>query len=129
MFQILSVCIKLIFHIFLIFVSILNNLFCLYDIYLFDLPWLPFNRRWSGQAIVLGKFQCRGVQLIYRIVGQGPIVLDVRVSGRFIYFYIYINLSPIESLFSLCPCGRQVIITIPLALNWQFYWFILFFED
>ena len=30
---------------------------------------------WVGQAMVLGSFQCRGVLLLWHIVGQGPAVL------------------------------------------------------
>ena len=30
---------------------------------------------WLGRAMVLGSFQCRGVLLLWHIVGQGPAVL------------------------------------------------------
>ena len=32
----------------------------------------PVVRGWSGGAMVLGELQCRGVPLIWIIVGQGP---------------------------------------------------------
>ena len=32
---------------------------------------------WSGGAKVLGNFQCRGVLLVWMIVGQGPIAVAV----------------------------------------------------
>ena len=30
---------------------------------------------WLGRAMVLGSFQCRGVILLWHMVGQGPAVL------------------------------------------------------
>ena len=30
---------------------------------------------WLGRAMVLGIFQCRGVLLLWCIIGQGPVVL------------------------------------------------------
>ena len=36
---------------------------------------------WSSSAKVLGKLQCRGVLLIWIIVGQGPIALAVGAGG------------------------------------------------
>ena len=29
---------------------------------------------WLGRAMVLGSFQCRGVLLLWHMVGQGPVV-------------------------------------------------------
>ena len=37
-------------------------------------------RVWLGQAIVLGSFQCRGVLLLWHMVGQGPAVLAAGVG-------------------------------------------------
>ena len=39
----------------------------------------PFDPKsesgWLSRAMVLGSFQCRGVLLIWHMVGQGPVVL------------------------------------------------------
>ena len=38
--------------------------------------WRLIRRRgWLGRSMVLGSFQCRGVLLLWHIVGQGPAVL------------------------------------------------------
>ena len=37
----------------------------------------------SGLALVLGNFQCRGVPLIWIIIGQSPSVLAVGAEGVF----------------------------------------------
>ena len=47
--------------------------------------------QFSG-AMVLGSFQCRGVLLLWHMVGQGPAVLAagaVRVVLFYIYIYIF----------------------------------------
>ena len=40
---------------------------------------------WLGRAMVLGSFQCRGVLLLWHMVGQGPAVLAAS-AGREGYF-------------------------------------------
>ena len=47
----------------------------------------------------VGSFQCRGVLLIWIIVGQGPTVLPV---GTFFLFF-----SHVFSLFFLCLSGKR----------------------
>ena len=45
---------------------------------------------WLGRAMVLGNFQCRGVLLLWHVVGQGPAVIAagaVRVGCFFIFFF------------------------------------------
>ena len=39
--------------------------------------------------MVLGSFQCRGVLLLWHMVGQGPAVLAAG-AGRVGYFFIYL---------------------------------------
>ena len=39
----------------------------------FNVP--QFCVEWLGRAMVLDSFQCRGVLLLWHIVGQGPVVL------------------------------------------------------
>ena len=43
---------------------------------------------WSGRAMVLGSFQCRGILLLWHMVGQGPAVLAARAGrvGCFLFF-------------------------------------------
>ena len=46
-----------------------------------------------ARAMVLGSYQCRGVLLLPRMVGQGPAVLAAS-AGRvsfFIYVYIFVS--------------------------------------
>ena len=45
---------------------------------------------WLGRAMVLGSFQCRGVLLLWHMVGQGPAVLAAgagRVGYVFFFFF------------------------------------------
>ena len=43
---------------------------------------------WLGQAMVLGSFQCRGILLLWYMVGQGPAVLAAGAGwvGCFLFF-------------------------------------------
>ena len=43
-------------------------------------PEYYFIRGWLGWAMVLGSFQCRGVLLLWHMVGQGPAVLAADVE-------------------------------------------------
>ena len=48
---------------------------------------------WLGRAMVLGSFKCRGVILLWHMVGQGPAVLAagaVRVGFFFFFFNSFI---------------------------------------
>ena len=42
--------------------------------------------RWLGRVMVLGSFQCRGVLLLWHMVGQGPAVLAAD-AGRVGFFF------------------------------------------
>ena len=42
---------------------------------------------WLGRAMVLGSFQCRGVLLLWQMVGQGPAVLAA--GGGLVGFLIF----------------------------------------
>ena len=52
----------------------------------------PLKFGWLGRAMVLGSFQCRGVLLLWHIVGQGPAVLAAGAGlvGRFSSHLTYI---------------------------------------
>ena len=57
-----------------------------------------FEKRWSGDAMVLGKLPVPGRPTIWMTVGQGPIVLAVGAGGGcldiFILIYPFSPLSP-----------------------------------
>ena len=55
-----------------------------------------------GQAMVLGSFQCRGVLLLWHMVGQGPAVLAAG-AGRVGCFFFLIFLSCLSYLPFLMP--------------------------
>ena len=42
---------------------------------------------WLGWAMVLGRFQCRGVLLLLHIVGQGPAVLASGAGDGWAIFF------------------------------------------
>ena len=44
---------------------------------------------WLGRAMVLGSLQCRGVLLLWRMVGQGPVVLAAGAGrvGCILFFF------------------------------------------
>ena len=46
---------------------------------------------WLGRAIVLGSFQCRGVLLLWHMVGQGLVVLAA-VAGQLGCFFFFLLL-------------------------------------
>ena len=68
---------------------------------------LCVDRRLCGDVRVVRRcwvnFQCRGVLLIWIIVGQGPIALAVGAGGGVWTFF----LSSITSLFFLSLSGRR----------------------
>ena len=64
-----------------------------------------YRRAWgSGPGMVLSKFQCQGILLIWIIVWQGPTLLAVSVGGGGgVWTFL---LSSIISLFFLSVSGR-----------------------
>ena len=71
--------------------------------------WGEGGRVGSGRAIVLGKFQCRGVLLIWIIVGQGPTLLAVGAGGGCFDFFNLAYYNIISSFF-LPLSGRRLYI-------------------
>ena len=61
---------------------------------------------WLGRAIVLGSFQCRGVLLLWHIVGQGPAVLAVGVGRAGCFFIFFFILSILISFSNASSFGR-----------------------
>ena len=55
-----------------------------------------------GSTMVLGSFQCRGVLLLWHMVGQGPAVLAAGAErvGCFFFFFCLFFISSILSSFS-----------------------------
>ena len=45
---------------------------------------------WFGRAMVLGRFQCRAVLLLWHMVGQGPAVLAA--DAGWVLFLIFFHL-------------------------------------
>ena len=58
----------------------------------------PFDRGWSGGAMVLGKLAVPGCPTIWMIIRQGPTALAVGVGGGcldvFTLIYLFFSLSP-----------------------------------
>ena len=54
-----------------------------------------FQSGWLGRAMVLGSFQCRGVLLLWHMVGQGPAVLAAGAGwlGHVFFFFFKYRLS------------------------------------
>ena len=50
---------------------------------------------WLGRAMVLGSFQCRGVLLLWHMVGQGPAVLAAGAGRVGCFFYFFHLVYPI----------------------------------
>ena len=46
-----------------------------------------------GWAMVLGSFRCRGVLLLWHMVGQGPAVLAVGAGWVDYVFFVFFNLN------------------------------------
>ena len=57
-------------------------------------PW-DKNRGWLGRAIVLGSFQCRGVLLLWHMVGQGPAVLTAGAGRMGCFLFCFHLIYPI----------------------------------
>lgn len=49
------------------------------------------SRGWSGRAMALGIFQCRGVPLTMALVGQRPVVFSVGVDVGCADFFLSNN--------------------------------------
>ena len=49
---------------------------------------------WLGWVMVLGSFQCWGILLFLRIVGQGPAVLAAGAGRLSCIFFIFFNYLP-----------------------------------
>ena len=79
----------------------------------YNLPFRHINKSMTLTSVIKGggrvvqrcwvNFQCRGVLLIWIIVGQGPIALAIGASGVVWTFF----LSSITSLFFLPLIGRR----------------------
>ena len=61
--------------------------------------------------MVLGSFQCRGVLLLWHMVGQGPAVLaaGARRVGCFVFFCLFV-------FFFFCFCCFVVVVFVFLLL-------------
>ena len=70
----------------------------------------------SGGAEVLGYFQCRGVLLIWMIVGQGSIALAVSAGGGYldIFTLLYPFLSLSLSLWETAQYRLKYCLKMPL---------------
>ena len=66
--------------------------------------------RWLGREMVLGRFQCRGVLLLWHIVGQGPAVLaaDAGRVGCFCFCFVFFISSFISSFSDASSLGRRL---------------------
>ena len=62
------------------------------------------SRGWLGQSMVLGSFHCRGVLLLWQMVGQGPAVLAAG-AGRVGCFCFFIS-SILSSFSNASSLGR-----------------------
>ena len=64
---------------------------------------------WLGRAMVLGSFQCRGVLLLWHMVGQGPAVLAAGAGWVGFFFFFFFLISSILSSFSnASSVGRRL---------------------
>ena len=62
------------------------------------------TKGWLGRAMVLGSFQCRGILLLWHMVGQGP---DVLAASAGCVGYVLI-LSILSSFSDASSVGRQL---------------------
>ena len=46
-------------------------------------------RGWLGRAMVLGSFQCRGVLLLWHMVGHGPAVPAAGAGRGWFFFFVF----------------------------------------
>ena len=58
--------------------------------------------KWLGRAMVLCSFQCRGVLLLWHMVGQGPAVLAA------MFYFIFLNSSILSSFSNASSVGRRL---------------------
>ena len=83
--------------------------YCLFVYFLGGMEWVDL-------VMMLGNFNCWGIQLIRIIVGQGPTVLAVGVG----WDYLVIFLSPIIPLFLSLSLGDyyKMDIRLKYCLKW-----------
>ena len=62
---------------------------------------------WLGRAMVLGSFQCRGVLLLWHMVGQGPTACNRCGTGG-LFFFFFFNSSILSSFSNASSVGRQL---------------------
>ena len=70
--------------------------------------------------MVLGSFQCRGVLLLWHMVGQGPAV-PAASAGRVGYFSFFFISSILSSFSSVSSVGRRLDILILVLVWFLFY--------
>ena len=63
------------------------------------------SREWLGRAMVLGSFQCRGVLLLWHMVGHGMLCLQQVRDGWAVFVYSFIS-SILSSFSSASSVGR-----------------------
>ena len=68
---------------------------------------------WLGWANVLGSFQCRGILLLWHIIGQGPAVLVAGAGWVGFFFYVFFFSSHLSclSFSNAASLGRRLDIT------------------
>ena len=59
-----------------------------------------FFRGWLGQAMGLGSFQCRGILLLWHMVGKGPVMLAAGAGRVAIFIYLFFFIIFISSILS-----------------------------
>ena len=72
-----------------------------------DVVKLIVFRAWLGRAMVLGSFQCRGILVLWHMVGQGPAVLAAGsgcVSCFFLFFFCFLFFVCFLFCFCCCCC-------------------------
>ena len=65
------------------------------------------NVGWLGRAMVLGSFQCRGVLLLWHMVGHVPVVLAAP-AGRVGCFCLFFISSMLSSFSKASSLGRRL---------------------
>ena len=77
------------------------------------LPRAPFKTLITflplGRAMVLGSFQCQGVLLLWRMVGQGACYACSRCgTGGLFFIYVFFNSSILSSFSNASSVGRRL---------------------
>ena len=79
--------------------------------------FINFLQGRSGCAMVLGNFQCRGILLIWIIVGQGPVALACnryRIDGLTLFLYVSSILPHLYTDYLILFCSS---ISCPLSFS------------